>query len=62
MPTLSCGFNPSLTSGITEKVGIDYLANVGGSLHSHPMGTIGGTKAMRQSIDCNYGTEYYQAL
>jgi ribulose-bisphosphate carboxylase large chain len=62
LPALSCGFNPSLTQSITNIVGVDYLANVGGSLHSHPLGTLGGTKAMRQSIDGNYESEYYHSL
>lgn len=62
MPALSCGFHPGLTDWVTEKVGINYMANVGGSIHGHPCGSICGAAAMRQSIDKNYGSEYQQAI
>lgn len=62
MPALSCGFNPGLTDFVTDKVGNDYMANVGGAIHGHPDGTLSGTKAMRQSIDKNYGSEYSIAI
>ena len=62
MPALSCGFHPGLTEWVTEKVGINYMANVGGATHGHPCGTICGAKAMRQSIDKTYGDEYYEAI
>lgn len=51
MPALSCGFNSSLTKMVTEKVGIDYMANVGGAIHGHPKGTLIGAKIMKESID-----------
>jgi ribulose 1,5-bisphosphate carboxylase large subunit-like protein len=38
------------------------MANVGGAIHGHPCGTICGAKAMRQSVDGNYGEEYQQAI
>jgi len=62
MPALSCGFHPGLTEWVTEKVGIDYMANVGGAIHGHPLGTTAGAKAMRQSIDQNYLVEYNEAI
>ena len=62
MPALSCGFQPGLTEWVTSKVGIDYMANVGGAIHGHPGGTIAGAKAMRQSIDNEFGLEYDQAI
>lgn len=62
MPALSCGFQPGLTEWVTSKVGIDYMANVGGAIHGHPGGTIAGAKAMRQSIDGDLGEEYKQAI
>ena len=62
MPALSCGFHPGLTQWVTDKVGIDYMANVGGALHGHPDGTLAGAKAMKQSIDKNYGREYTKAI
>ncbi len=51
MPALSCGFNPSITQEVTDKVGINYMANVGGHIHGHLEGTKAGALAMRNSID-----------
>lgn len=62
IPALSCGMHPGLVDGITEQIGVDYMANCGGALHGHPGGTIAGTRAMRQAIDKNYGTEYNEAI
>ena len=62
MPALSCGFQPGLTEWVTNKVGVDYMANVGGAIHGHPGGTIAGAKAMRQSIDGTGGHEFDQAI
>ena len=62
MPALSCGFHPGLTKWVTDKVGIDYMANVGGAVHGHPDGTMAGAIAMRQSIDQTYGREYDKAI
>jgi len=62
MPALSCGFHPGLTDFVREKVGDNFMANVGGAIHGHPKGTLAGTVAMRQSLDKNYGVEYYQAI
>jgi len=61
-PALSCGFHPGLIDYVTEKVGIDYLANAGGSVHGHPKGTLSGAKAMRQAIDKSYGEEFNIAI
>ena len=62
MPALSCGFHPGLTDFVSEKVGDDFMANVGGAIHGHPNGTLAGAKAMRQSLDKQYGVEYFQAI
>jgi ribulose-bisphosphate carboxylase large chain len=62
MPALSCGFHPGLTEWVTDKVGIDYMANVGGAIHGHPDGTLAGAKAMKQSIDKTYDREYSKAI
>ena len=43
---------------VTDLIGVDYLANVGGAIHSHMNGTLAGTLAMRQAIDKDYGNEY----
>ncbi len=62
VPALSCGMHPGLVDHVTEKVGPDYMANVGGAIHGHPSGTLAGAKAMRQAIDGDYGKEYYDAI
>lgn len=62
LPALSCGLHPGLVDKITSLVGNDYLGNAGGAIHGHPNGTLAGSKAMRQSIDKNYGLEYEQAI
>jgi ribulose-bisphosphate carboxylase large chain len=62
VPALSCGFNPGITDFVTEKVGVNYMANVGGAIHGHPGGTISGAKAMRQAVDKEYGKEYFEAV
>tara|TARA_B100001113_G_C21076938_1_gene608099 strand:- start:653 stop:1531 length:879 start_codon:yes stop_codon:yes gene_type:complete len=62
MPALSCGFHPGLTQWVSKKVGVDYMANVGGAVHGHPDGTLAGAKAMRQSIDNNFALEYEKAI
>jgi ribulose-bisphosphate carboxylase large chain len=60
---LSCGMHPGLIEYIIKTVGhSDWMANVGGALSSHPLGTLAGTKAMRQSIDKDYGIEYQAAI
>lgn len=61
-PVLSCGFHPGLVEKVTSLVGVDYMANVGGAVHGHPGGTLGGARAMRQAIDKTYGPEYEQAI
>ena len=55
MPALSCGMHPGLVQAIIKKFGNDFIANVGGAIHGHPMGTLAGAKAMRQSIDNSHG-------
>jgi ribulose 1,5-bisphosphate carboxylase large subunit-like protein len=62
IPTLSCGMHPGNVNHVTEHVGINYMANVGGALHGHPEGTVAGGKAMRQAIDHTYGNEYEAAI
>lgn len=62
VPALSCGMHPGLIDTVTNLVGVDYLANAGGSVHGHPNGTRAGALAMRQAIDRNYNIEYYTAI
>lgn len=59
IPSLSCGFHCGLVEAVNKRFGVDYMANCGGSIHGHPMGTKNGAIAMRQSIDRNYGEEYF---
>lgn len=51
IPALSCGMNSKLIPKVTEKFGVDYLANVGAACHSHPKGVYAGVKELRDSID-----------
>ena len=51
MPALSCGMKPDLVAPIVEKVGVDWMANVGGFIHSDPDGTMAGALKMRKAID-----------
>lgn len=51
VPALSCGMNASLIQPIVDKFGTDWLANVGGSIHSHPQGSTQGALVIRQAID-----------
>ena len=62
LPSLSCGMHPGLVTAINDRLGVDYMANVGGALHGHPAGTLGGAKAMKQAIDGIDGKEYQQAI
>ena len=51
VPALSCGMAPELVPPIVEKFGIDWMANVGGYIHSHEDGTCAGAKNMRAACD-----------
>jgi len=51
VPALSCGMNASLVKPIADKFGFDWMANVGGAIHSNPNGTRAGTFEMRKAID-----------
>jgi len=62
LPALSCGMHPGLVNWVTEQVGNDYLANVGGAVHGHSRGTLSGAKAMRQAIDKTFAEEYNEAI
>jgi ribulose-bisphosphate carboxylase large chain len=50
-PALSCGLTADLIPPIVEKFGVDWLANSGGGIHSHPLGTVAGARQIRQSVD-----------
>ncbi len=57
VPALSCGMHPGLVQYINGLLdSFDWMANVGGAMHGHPMGTLAGGKAMIQAI--NKDTDY----
>jgi ribulose-bisphosphate carboxylase large chain len=61
VPALSCGMHPGLVEFINKSLSsFDWMANVGGAMHGHPLGTLSGGLAMRQSIDKNYDNKEYQ--
>ena len=62
MPALSCGMHPGLVNAVAGRFGNDFIANVGGAIHGHPMGTLAGARAMRQAIDKNFNQEYNVAI
>lgn len=64
VPALSCGMHPGLVEYINKKIGsIDWMANVGGAMHGHPMGTRAGGLAMIQAINGQTdGKEYKSAI
>jgi ribulose-bisphosphate carboxylase large chain len=62
VPALSCGMHPGLIDHLVNKVGVDFLANSGGAVHGHPMGTTAGARAMRQAVDQTHGGEYHAAI
>jgi ribulose-bisphosphate carboxylase large chain len=62
VPALSCGMHPGIVNAIVKRYGNDFMANCGGSIHGHPGGTIAGAKAMKQSINKTYGSEYEEAI
>jgi hypothetical protein len=51
VPALSCGMTAELIPKVTEKFGIDYLANVGGAVHTHPDGIRAAVRILRNAID-----------
>lgn len=63
VPALSCGMHPGLVDYIIQEVGhYDWMANVGGALGSHPMGTLAGVKAMKQAVTGDHDVEYEEAI
>ena len=54
IPSLSCGMNPVLAREIRERIGNNFMASVGGWLHTGD-GTVGNTlyhkvKAMSEAV------------
>lgn len=51
-PIISGGLNPLLLPPFIEAIGtIDFITTMGGGVHSHPMGTKAGAKAVLQSYE-----------
>jgi len=51
VPALSCGMTAELIAPIAEKFGMDWMANVGGAIHSDHNGTKAGALKIRRAID-----------
>lgn len=64
VPALSCGMHPGLVQYINDLlISFDWMANVGGAMHGHPMGTKSGGLAMKQAINKEFdSTEYKKAI
>lgn len=63
VPALSCGMHPGLIQHIVDKLGhCNWMANVGGAISSHPMGSAAGVRAMTQAISGEHGKEYRKAI
>jgi ribulose-bisphosphate carboxylase large chain len=64
VPALSCGMHPGLVQYINQMLdSFDWMANVGGAMHGHPMGTPYGGLAMKQAINQEFdGIEYKKAI
>jgi len=59
MPALSCGLHPGLVKAIEKRFGSDYLANAGGAVHGHPMGSSAGVRALVQAAEGRTNCEEY---
>lgn len=64
VPALSCGMHPGLVQYVNKSLNsFDWMANVGGAMHAHPMGTLGGGIAMKQAINGDFdGQQYKMAI
>jgi ribulose-bisphosphate carboxylase large chain len=61
VPALSCGMHPGLVQYVNGVLkSFDWMANVGGAMHGHPMGTLSGGLAMKQSINKEYDSIEYK--
>jgi ribulose-bisphosphate carboxylase large chain len=62
VPALSCGMHPGLVQYVNELLNSnDWMANVGGAMHGHPMGTLSGGLAMKQAINKEFDQPEYLA-
>ena len=60
MPALSCGMHPGIVNAIENRFGYQFLANTGGAVHGHPLGSKAGALAMRQAIDRDFDKNEYK--
>lgn len=52
VPALSCGMHAGLIQTVVDKLqSVDWMANVGGAMHGHPLGTRAGGRAMVKAIN-----------
>lgn len=51
LPVASGGLNPALIPGLVEGFGRDFVIQMGGGIHGHPMGSRAGAKAARDALE-----------
>ena len=51
MPVASGGLHPGYIPELVKIFGNDFIAQFGGGIHGHPLGTKAGAKAVRQALD-----------
>jgi ribulose-bisphosphate carboxylase large chain len=52
MPVASGGLNPCHVPRLIKFFGKDFVIQMGGGIHGHPLGTLAGAKAAIQAIEC----------
>lgn len=61
--SLSCGMHAGLIDYIQDKLGHgNWMANVGGALSAHPLGTAAGVRAVRDAINGNKSNDYLESI
>jgi ribulose-bisphosphate carboxylase large chain len=51
LPVASGGLNPALIPELLEGFGTDFVIQMGGGIHGHPLGTRAGAKAARDALE-----------
>jgi ribulose-bisphosphate carboxylase large chain len=51
LPVASGGINPALIPGLLEGFGRDFVIQMGGGIHGHPLGSRAGAKAARDALE-----------
>ncbi|MCS4541984.1 MAG: RuBisCO large subunit C-terminal-like domain-containing protein, partial [Euryarchaeota archaeon] len=55
LPVASGGLHPGLIPSLIKIFGNDFIIQMGGGIHGHPLGTRSGAKAARQAVDAVMG-------